>query len=75
MDGVSMHGSTGPRWSEAVIRVAASDGDETWMYQFPTGMWRDAVRRIMADASGGVVPDVAAGGLIEMIAEGVADGD
>lgn len=71
MDGVSMHGA--PRWAESVIRVGASDGCETWMYQFPAGMWREAVRRIMADTTAGSVPDAAAGGLIEMIAEGVAD--
>lgn len=57
------------------MRVAASDGEQTWVYQFPDTLWKAAVNRIMADAKQDKLPDVAAGGLLEMIAEGVADGD
>lgn len=57
------------------MRVAASDGEQTWVYQFPDALWKVAVNRIMADAKQEKLPNVAAGGLLEMIAEGVADGD
>lgn len=63
------------RITERVMRVAASDGEQTWVYQFPDTLWKAAVNRIMADAKQDKLPDVAAGGLLEMIAEGVADGD
>jgi len=56
-----------------VIRVSAKDGKECWAYQFPMDLWRDAVRRVMADMRAGKLPDAAAGGLLEMIAEAVSD--
>lgn len=72
MDGVPMHGK---RFTEKVMRVVATDGNETWVYQFPEPLWREAIARIMDDAKQDKLPDLAAGGLLEMIAEGVADGD
>jgi hypothetical protein len=57
------------------MRVAASDGKETWIYQFPEPLWRDAVRRIMDDVKKDKLPDTAAGGMLEMIAAGIADAD
>lgn len=57
------------------MRVVATDGKETWIYQFPEGLWTTAVRRVMEDMKAHKLPDSAAGGLLEMIAEGVSDGD
>jgi len=62
------------RYTEKLMRVAATDGTETWIYQFPDHLWKKAVRRIMADAKEQKLPDEAAGGMLEMIAEGI-DGD
>jgi hypothetical protein len=72
MDGVSLHRA---RITERVMRVAATDGVETWIYQFPEPIWRDACRRIMDDVKQERLPEEAAGGMLEMIAEGIADGD
>jgi hypothetical protein len=72
MDGLSMHRA---RITEKIMRVAASDGRETWIYQFPEPLWRDAVRRIMDDVKQDKLPDLAGGGMLEMIAEGIADAD
>lgn len=55
------------------MRVAASDGRETWMYQFPYDLWRNAVKRVMQDMREAKLPEEAAGGILELIAEGVAD--
>lgn len=57
------------------MRVAASDGVETWVYQFPEALWKDAVQRIMFDMKAEKLPDAAAGGMLELIAEGIADAD
>jgi len=57
------------------MRVSASDGTETWVYQFPEPMWRTAVKRIMQDMREAKLPEEAAGGILEMITEGVVDGD
>lgn len=74
-----MHGKGMPRWimpaPETIMRVSASDGRETWMYQFHPFDWKRAVRRIMADAKRGKITEEAAGGLLHMIAESVADAD
>jgi hypothetical protein len=53
------------------MRVSASDGVETWMYQFHPLEWKRAVRRIMRDTQAGKISEEAAGGLLHMIAEGV----
>lgn len=71
-----MYGKSGglPRWavrSKTVIRVTAFADNEAWIYQFPPAEWGDAVRRIMRDTKLGRLPDEAAGGLLELIAEGV----
>ncbi len=73
-----MHGAKGrlPGWAvhrKEVIRLAAYSAKEAWVYQFPPEEWADAVRRIMADTRKGKLPDEAAGGMLEMIAEGVED--
>jgi len=57
------------------MRVSASDGKETWVYQFPEPLWRTAVKRIMQDMREAKLPEEAAGGILEMITEGVVDGD
>ena len=57
------------------MRVAATDGTETWIYQFPEELWKDAVQRIMFDMKAEKLPDSAAGGMLELIAEGIASGD
>jgi hypothetical protein len=72
MDGVPMHRA---RITEKIMRVAATDGEETWIYQFHEPLWRQAVRRIMEDAKQDKLPEMAAGGMLEMIAEGIADAD
>jgi hypothetical protein len=58
-----------------MMRVSASDGKETWVYQFPEPLWRKAVKRIMQDMREAKLPEEAAGGILEMITEGVVDGD
>lgn len=55
------------------IRVTAATPEEAWVYQFPPEKWTDAVRRIMADTRKGKIPDEAAGGLLELIAEEVEE--
>ncbi len=60
---------------DPVIRVTARSEEECWMYQFPRNMWREAVRRVMSDMREGKLPDPAAGGLLELIAEAVSDDD
>lgn len=72
MDGLSMHRA---RITERIMRVTATDGHETWIYQFPEPLWKDAVKRIMDDVKKDKLPDLAAGGMLEMIAEGIADAD
>lgn len=65
-----------PRWrvqERTVIRLTASSEGEAWIYQYPPGEWRAAVKRIMQDTRDGKIPDIAAGGLLEMIAGGVDD--
>lgn len=57
----------------SIIRLTAQGFGQTWVYQFPPSLWRKAVRKIMADMRDGALPDVAAGGLLELIAEGVDD--
>ena len=58
------------------MRVSATDGKQTWVYQFPHLLWRRAVKRIMQDMREAKLPEEAAGGILELIAEGVAnDGD
>ena len=71
-----MHGAgglPGRQVPQTVLRLKAKGFGHTWLYQFPHDQWRDAVRRIMADMRSGKLPDAAAGGLLEMIAEGVND--
>lgn len=68
-----MHGTN--RITDKMMRVTATDGKETWVYQFPESHWRSAVKRIMQDMREAKLPEVAGGGLLEMIAEGVLDGD
>lgn len=63
------------RYTEKVMRVAATDGKETWVYQFPEHLWISAVQRITADRDMERLPEEAAGGMLEMIAEGIANGD
>jgi hypothetical protein len=55
------------------MRVSATDGKETWVYQFPAPLWRKAVKRVMQDTREAKLPEEAAGGILELIAEGVAD--
>ena len=72
MDRLQLHGEGGvPRRqvSSTVINLTASGFGETWLYTFPPSEWRAAVQRIMADMRSGSLPDVAAGGLLELIAE------
>jgi hypothetical protein len=66
-----------PRWKvpETIVRVTAQGFGETWVYQFPPDDWRDAVKKIMEDMRKGAIPDEAAGGLLELIAEGVKHDD
>jgi hypothetical protein len=59
--------------SGSIVRVTASGDGHTWIYQFPPSLWRAAVKRVMEDMRAGSLPDKAAGGLLEMIAEGVND--
>lgn len=63
------------RWNmpETLIRLKAEGFGQTWIYQFPPSLWRDAVKKIMADMRQGMLPDVAAGGLLELISEGLGD--
>lgn len=55
------------------MRVSATDGKQTWAYQFPHLLWRRAVKRIMQDMREAKLPEDAAAGILELIAEGVAD--
>ena len=57
------------------MRVSATDGKETWVYQFPAPLWRKAVKRVMQDTREAKLPEEAAGGILELIAEGVVNGD
>lgn len=77
MDCMFMHGEGMPfrHVPAPVIRVSARSEDECWMYQFPVPLWKDAVRRVMSDMREGKLPDLAAGGLLELIAEAVSDDD
>jgi len=71
-----LHGEGGlPRWTmpKTIVRVKAQGLGHTWIYQFPPSQWRTAVKKIMADARAGSLPDEAAGGLLELIAEGIDD--
>ncbi len=63
------------RWQmpHTLTRVTAKGFGQTWIYQFPPSLWRAAVKKIMADVRAGTLPDEAAGGLLEVIAEGVDD--
>lgn len=61
--------------TKTLTRLTASDGSESWIYQFPPDEWKDAVNRIMQDYREGKLPASAAGGLLEIIADGVADDD
>jgi hypothetical protein len=63
------------RWQvpRTVIRLTANGLGQTWIYQFPPDEWRTVVRKIMADTRAGGLPESAAGGLLELIAEGVSD--
>lgn len=63
------------RWKmpQTLIRVTAKGFGQTWIYQFPPSLWRSAVKQIMADVRAGNLPDEAAGGLLEVIAEGADD--
>lgn len=63
------------RITERIMRVAATDGKHTWVYQFPHQLWRKAVKRVMQDTREAKLPEEAAGGILEMIAESAADGD
>lgn len=63
------------RIKDRVMRVSASDGQETWVYQFPEAIWRKAVKRIMQDMREARLPELAGGGMLELIAEGLVDGD
>lgn len=54
------------------MRVSATDGNQTWVYQFPHLLWRRAVKRIMQDMREAKLPEDAAAGILELIAEGVA---
>ena len=51
------------------MRLTASDGSETWVYQYPKYMWKDTVRRIMADVRDGKLPSSAAEGLLGLMEE------
>jgi hypothetical protein len=76
LDSLQLHGEGGmPRWqvSRTLIRVTARGRGHTWIYQFPPTHWQAAVKKIMADLRAGSLPDDAAGGLLELIAEGVDD--
>lgn len=78
MDGLYLHGEEGLPFRHLphpVIRVTARTEEECWIYQFPMNLWRDAVRRVMNDMRDGKLPDLAAGGLLELIAEAVGDDD
>lgn len=66
-------GLPGRAVQRTVIRLTALSDDEAWVYQFPPAEWPDAVRRIMGDVKQGKLPDEAAGGLLELIAEGVGN--
>jgi len=68
-----MHGTN--RITDKLMRVTATDGKETWVYQFSESCWRSAVKRIMQDMREAKLPEMAGGGLLELIAEGVLDGD
>lgn len=68
MDGLRMH-----RWG--VMRLTASDGREYWVYQFPMSEWKVAIRRIMYDVHRARLPETAAGGLLSIIAEEIANAD
>jgi hypothetical protein len=57
------------RFREPVMRLTASDGSETWVYQYPKYMWKDTVRRIMADVRDGKLPSSAAEGLLGLMEE------
>jgi len=81
-----MHGEGGYWWKQPVpkrlmpatktlTRLTASDGVESWVYQFPPDQWKDAVNRIMSDYREGKIPGSAAGGLLEIIADGVEEDD
>lgn len=61
-----------PRITERLIRVSASDGKQTWVYQFPHILWRKTVKRIMQDMRESKLPEDAAAGILELIAEEVA---
>jgi hypothetical protein len=63
------------RIKDRVMRVRAYDGRETWVYQFPNYLWRKAVQRIMQDMREAKLPELAGGGMLELIAEGIIDGD
>ena len=56
-----------------MIRLTASSDGEAWVYQYPPDEWRRAVKRIMQDTREGKIPEMAAGGLLELIAGGVDD--
>lgn len=76
MDRLQLHGEGGMsrrKVSGTIVRVTANGYGHTWVYQFPPSLWRTAVKRIMEDMRRGSLPDEAAGGLLEMIAEGVND--
>lgn len=58
------------RIAEAVMRVAASNGEETWLYVYRQDEWRSVVSRIMHDLRDRKLPESAALGLCRLVAEG-----
>jgi len=51
------------------MRLTATDGQETWVYQFPESLWVLAASRIMHDERDERIPTQAARGLLEMMME------
>lgn len=62
-----------PRWqmSDTLVRVSAIGDGQTWVYQYPPALWRQAVKRIMEDVRTQKLPDLAAIGLLQVVVNGV----
>ena len=63
------------RFSETLMKLTATNGEETWVYKFPESLWIRAASKIMHDARDHKIPAAAARGLLEMMAEARSNAD
>jgi hypothetical protein len=63
------------RRTQTLMRVTATDGEETWVYQYPEEYSILAMSRIMHDMRDEKIPGTAGEGLLRMISEAMNSAD